>query len=251
MRIQMMAAIVIMLGLVLSGCASSGSAGAADGAELHDGQANYVFVLITTGPKAAEKSADERKSIFEGHMSNMQRLADEGKLIVAGPFGGARNKNWRGLFIMDTPKVDEAKAWADSDPGVQSGVFSLEFRPMRASIELRKTMQFEKELKAAQASSPPPAPGTAGGPPRNVRGYVMVTGADAARAERTIARSPMAEKVVWSGRFTDFAGGAVYVMDAKDAKEVEAALGGEGEIARGKMGLDSWWSTVSLERLSR
>ena len=51
------------------------------------GMRSYVLCILKTGPKDAEIKGDERTKIFEGHFANIGRLADEGKLAVAGPFG--------------------------------------------------------------------------------------------------------------------------------------------------------------------
>ncbi len=51
------------------------------------GMKNYVFVILKTGPKDAAIKGKDRAAIFAGHMANIKRLADEGKLAVAGPFG--------------------------------------------------------------------------------------------------------------------------------------------------------------------
>jgi len=50
------------------------------------GMKNYVFVILKTGDnKTTDK--EELNKLFRGHMENIQRLVDEKKLIVAGPFG--------------------------------------------------------------------------------------------------------------------------------------------------------------------
>lgn len=43
--------------------------------------------ILKAGPKDAEIKGIERKEIFAGHFANIERLAGEGKLAVAGPFG--------------------------------------------------------------------------------------------------------------------------------------------------------------------
>src|ERR1051325_37847 len=51
------------------------------------GMKNYVLVILKTGPNDATVTGKEREDIFAGHMKNISRLADEGKLAVAGRFG--------------------------------------------------------------------------------------------------------------------------------------------------------------------
>lgn len=222
--------IVSMFAMLGGGCASASSP---------KGQADFVLVYLKTGPSNGGASSEERKATFDGHMANMRRMADEGKLIVAGPFAKPRDKDWRGIFVMDTPSVETAREWSETDPGVRSGAFALEFRPMRASAGLRKTLEFERALKAEMAKKP--APPTSGMPP-NIRGYVMMTAGDAEKGWAAIAAAGLGARVVWCAKFTDAAGGGVFVLDAKDVKDVSSAIGDAG-------GLDGWWSTTSLEKL--
>ena len=49
------------------------------------GMRKYVLVILRTGPTPVA-DAEQRKAMFAGHMANIQRLAREGKLAVAGPF---------------------------------------------------------------------------------------------------------------------------------------------------------------------
>lgn len=50
------------------------------------GMKQYVFVILKTGPAKIEDKA-KLNELFRGHMANIDRLANEGKLTVAGPFG--------------------------------------------------------------------------------------------------------------------------------------------------------------------
>src|SRR5690349_107148 len=48
------------------------------------GMKRYVFVILKTGDnKTADKETTD--SLFKGHMANINRLAQNGKLVVAGP----------------------------------------------------------------------------------------------------------------------------------------------------------------------
>ena len=58
------------------------------------GMRQYVLVILKTGPKPMP-AGEERKKMFQGHMANMERLADEGKLVLGGPFDGT--DGWRGF----------------------------------------------------------------------------------------------------------------------------------------------------------
>lgn len=86
------------------------------------GMKMYVLCILKTGPKDAEVKGDERKEIFAGHFANIGKLADEGKLAVAGPFS-KNDKAWRGLYIFNVATIEEAEKLVQLDPAVKAGVF--------------------------------------------------------------------------------------------------------------------------------
>ena len=89
------------------------------------GMRRYVLVILKTGPtKVAD--AEERKAMFAGHMANIQRLAKEGKLALAGPFGD-KDGDWRGLFVFAVDGIDEAKALVATDPVITKGEMVAEY----------------------------------------------------------------------------------------------------------------------------
>jgi len=86
------------------------------------GMKMYVLCILKTGPNDAAITGDQRKAIFEGHFANIGRLADEGKLAVAGPFG-KNDKAYRGLYIFNVTTIEEAEKLVALDPAVKAGVF--------------------------------------------------------------------------------------------------------------------------------
>ena len=63
-----------------------------------------------------------RDDIFAGHFANIGRLADEGKLAIAGPFE-KNDRSYRGLYIFNVPTIAEAEKLVVLDPAVKAGVF--------------------------------------------------------------------------------------------------------------------------------
>ncbi|PYV91117.1 MAG: hypothetical protein DMG05_08055, partial [Acidobacteria bacterium] len=55
----------------------------------------------------------------EGHLANINRLAEAGKLVLAGPFYGDGDR--RGVFIFKVDSLAEAQALTDTDPAVIAG----------------------------------------------------------------------------------------------------------------------------------
>ena len=114
------------------------------GADQH-GMRPYVLAILKTGPNDAKVTGDARKKIFEGHFANMNRLAAEGKLAVAGPFNDPAKK-YRGLFILAVSTVEEAKALAETDPTVKSGVLIVEYVPWYGSAALMLNNEFHEKV---------------------------------------------------------------------------------------------------------
>src|ERR1051326_1052330 len=115
---------------------------AADGG----GMKRYVLCILKTGPKDAEIKGKERDEIFAGHFTNIGRLADEGKLAVAGPFG-KNNRSWRGLYIFNVPTVEEAEKLVVLDPAVKAGVFSYELTPGYGSAAMITVAETHKRIQ--------------------------------------------------------------------------------------------------------
>ena len=102
------------------------------GADEH-GMRNYVLVILKTGPTKVP-AGPERDEMFRGHMANIARLSKEGKLALAGPFGG--DDTWRGLFVLAVGEIEEAKRLVATDPVIARGEMIAEYHPFYGSAAL-------------------------------------------------------------------------------------------------------------------
>ncbi len=109
------------------------------------GMRSYVMVILKTGPNKVP-DGPERSEMFKGHFANMKRLAEEGKLAVAGPFDGA--EGWRGMFIFAVSDIEEARALVATDPVIQSGEMVAEYHKYYGSAALM--MVNEQHAKVAK-----------------------------------------------------------------------------------------------------
>lgn len=70
-----------------------------------------------------------RAEARQEHVGRLQALAEEGRLLVAGPHPAidAEDPGEAGftgsLVIVDFPSLEEAQAWAEDDPYVAAGVY--------------------------------------------------------------------------------------------------------------------------------
>jgi len=87
---------------------------------------NYFMVILTKGPNRDQDSVTLAK-LNDGHMSNIERLSNEGKLILAGPF--LDDGNMRGIFVFNVATKEEAVTLVESDPALKAGRFAYEIHP--------------------------------------------------------------------------------------------------------------------------
>ncbi|PTQ95098.1 uncharacterized protein YciI [Mucilaginibacter yixingensis] len=107
------------------------------------GMKKYVMAFLKTGPTKIEDKA-KLAEIQKAHLKNIGKLADEGKLVVAGPFmdGG----EVEGIFIFDVRTIEEARALTNTDPAIQAGVLTMELRPFYCSAALKEVAATHKKL---------------------------------------------------------------------------------------------------------
>ncbi|MCW3467374.1 YciI family protein [Chitinophaga nivalis] len=95
-------------------------------ADTISGLKRYWMVLLKRGPHRNQPAA-QAAEIQKGHLQNITRLANAGKIIVAGPFGD--DGPLRGIFIMDCADSLEAVQLVNTDPAIAAGRLSFEVKP--------------------------------------------------------------------------------------------------------------------------
>lgn len=113
------------------------------------GMKNYVFVILKTGPNDANYKGKEREDMFAGHMANIGRLSEMGKLAVAGPFM-KNDRAYRGLFIFNVATVEEAQKLVETDPTIKAGILVAELTPWYGSASLLATPEIHKKIAKAK-----------------------------------------------------------------------------------------------------
>jgi uncharacterized protein len=77
-----------------------------------------------------ENSLEKRKIARPSHLARVQALLDAGRLIIAGPHPKVDNENpgdagFSGsLIIAEFNCLEDAQAWADTDPYVAAGIYA-------------------------------------------------------------------------------------------------------------------------------
>ncbi|MEM9690517.1 MAG: YciI family protein [Pseudomonadota bacterium] len=83
-------------------------------------------------------SLEKRKAARPAHLERINKLVDEGRVLIAGPhpaidaddpgeagFTGSR-------VVVDFPSLEEAQTWAAADPYAEAGVYaSISIKPFK------------------------------------------------------------------------------------------------------------------------
>jgi uncharacterized protein YciI len=109
------------------------------------GMKKYVFCILKTGTNTTV-TKEERTKFFEGHMANINKLADEGKLALAGPFM-KNDRNYRGIYIFNVETIEEAEILVESDPAVQAKIFEAELTLWYGSAAIQEVPKIHKTIQ--------------------------------------------------------------------------------------------------------
>jgi uncharacterized protein YciI len=116
------------------------------------GMRPYVLVILKTGPTPVAKG-EKRDAMFAGHFANIERLAKEGKLTLAGPFEENAD-GWRGLFLFAVATVEEARALTATDPVIVNGEMVAEFHPWYGSAAVMLLPGLRKQVTPPKEDRP-------------------------------------------------------------------------------------------------
>lgn len=97
------------------------------------GMKQYVLAFLKAGPTRSQTEEDAQR-LQRAHLDNIKRLAEEGKLVLAGPF--LDSGEVRGIYVFDVRTVEEARVLTATDPSIQAGRLVMELHPWYGSAAL-------------------------------------------------------------------------------------------------------------------
>ena len=92
--------------------------------DARDRMITYQLAFLRAGPNRKADADAETKQIQAGHMAHIQRMADAGQLVAAGPF--LEEGPLRGVFVFRLDSLERAREVAAQDPAVKAGRLVLE-----------------------------------------------------------------------------------------------------------------------------
>ncbi|MBA2330566.1 MAG: hypothetical protein H0V91_13220 [Flavisolibacter sp.] len=88
------------------------------------GMKSYILIILKTGSNIIEDKA-VTDSLFRGHMATINKLAKEGKLVVAGPLQ-KNDKTYKGIYILNVKTIEEANELLLTDPAIKAKILDTE-----------------------------------------------------------------------------------------------------------------------------
>lgn len=113
------------------------------------GMKKYVLAFLKRGPNQDLDSL-KKMELQAAHMANITRMAEEGKLVLAGPFFG--NDDLRGIYIFDVQSIKEAEDLTNSDPAILEGSLVMELKEWYGSAALVGVNETHNSLMKKQIS---------------------------------------------------------------------------------------------------
>lgn len=86
----------------------------------------YQLVLLRRGPRATEIPESELEAIQKAHIGHLDKMAEEGAIVAAGPFDDQSDDSFRGMCLYRVGSVEEARTLAEQDPAVKAGRLRVE-----------------------------------------------------------------------------------------------------------------------------
>ncbi|MEM9649832.1 MAG: YciI family protein, partial [Bacteroidota bacterium] len=83
----------------------------------------YYFVELAPNVEKDSISPSKSQKILNAHLQNIKEMAQQGKLLLAGPFADGG-----GLFVLDAESREEAESWILQDPAVKANIFNFKLR---------------------------------------------------------------------------------------------------------------------------
>jgi uncharacterized protein YciI len=92
----------------------------------------WIYLLRPVRPAMVDDPTEAEQTVLGAHLAHLQRLRDEGALIVAGP--SVAGADTFGLVVLSIADEREARAAMEADPAVARGIMTAELRPIRLSV---------------------------------------------------------------------------------------------------------------------
>lgn len=107
------------------------------------GMRKYVMAFLYKGNNRDLDSA-KAMELQRAHLDNIGRMAEAGKLSLAGPFFG--DGDLRGIYIFNVESVEEARALTETDPAIKANSLRMELMEWYGSAALMEVNDIHNRI---------------------------------------------------------------------------------------------------------
>jgi uncharacterized protein YciI len=87
----------------------------------------FYMLIFIRGDQSESFSDKQLFDIQNEHLAHINKMAEAGAVVIAGPFDGDNEK--RGILIFDVDTEAEVIEWMKGDPYIQNGRLTYEILP--------------------------------------------------------------------------------------------------------------------------
>jgi uncharacterized protein YciI len=91
----------------------------------------WIYFLHPPREDFAATMTEAEREVWGRHFARLQRLYDEGSIVLVGPTLGSVNT---GVCVFEAPDEAAARALMEGDPAIAEGFARGELRPFRVSL---------------------------------------------------------------------------------------------------------------------
>jgi uncharacterized protein YciI len=91
----------------------------------------WIYFLHPPREDFAATMTEAEQEVWGRHFARLQRLYDEGSIVLVGPTLGRVNT---GVCVFEAPDEASARALMEGDPAIAEGFARGELRPFRVSL---------------------------------------------------------------------------------------------------------------------
>jgi len=91
----------------------------------------WIYFIHPPRHDFAATMTDDERQVWDVHFARLQRLLDEGVMIMVGPTLGPINT---GIAVFEAPDEVTARRIMDEDPAIASGIATGELRPFMLAL---------------------------------------------------------------------------------------------------------------------
>ena len=189
----------------------------------------FHMALLKRGPKWTSAKNAKTKRLLQKHVDYVNSMLDSGKAIIAGPVtdGG----EIAGVFVFRAKSAEEAKAWAEADPSVASGLHIAEMHPWwsedifgKPAKPLKLTQTFLAFLTRGEKWTPEKTPAT-----EEIQKGHMANINRLAEMKKLVAAGPFGD----NGRLR-----GIFVFRVASLEEAKALTATDPAVQAGRLAMD-------------